>query len=285
MSTLDQIKGANLEDEFSGCLMNFLVKGDDEATKKSLVEAVDKHGLKSPKLMKLIGDLQRASKLKAGLYKELVALNTKLSNGGSPEPAPEEVSEEVKAESTEADPADSGDSPSEDDDEVKFSEKQEQKIKERMQKAEQKMREQLLKKEQKIRERLGMKAEKRAQRLGMKVEEAQEVQEKKEELAKLREEYKLMRERMKSLRDDIRGLRPRRSKMSDEERAFKVWSRKVSRLTARVAKWEAADDEKSAEKLADAQEKLVEAESELEKASKAFEEWKATQPEVTEPTE
>lgn len=272
---LEKIKEAGLEEELSSLVANFVDKGSEEDVNK-LYAAIDANGLKSPDVMKMIGNYQRANVLKPGLYKELVAIHAKIgTDGEKPSAAPAPASTDAATASNEA-PTAEGELSEEES--QQFTEKQEEKIKERMKKEEAKMRERLLKKEAKIRERLANRAEKRAQRLGMKVEEAKEIQEKKEILAKKREEYKKLREEIKVLRTEIKALRPARSKMAEEERNYKVWTRKVARLEKRVEKWSSSDADNAPEKLAKAEEKLAEAKAELVKATAVYEEWKAKQP-------
>lgn len=293
MSHLERIKEAGAADALNNIITSFIKKGGDADVEK-LKGEIDANGLKSPAVMKLIGRFQSSDILKPGLYKKLAELNSKIGSNGQTAKPKEEPKEEPKAaakpESTSEDSAEPQlvDAASESSDDAEqeaegddgLTTKQREKLKERMKKEEKKMRERLLKKEQKIRERLAARAEKRAQRLGIKAGEAKEIQELKEVYAAKREEYMKLRDEIKQIREKIKGLRPHRSsKLSDEERNFKLWTRKVDRLTKRVEKWSESEDEKAPERLAATEEKLVEAKAELEKATSAYEEWKLNNPE------
>lgn len=239
MSTLHQLQEAGLDMELEAAVAQFMdgAEADDkkkDVGKKELMDSIDKNGLKNPGVMKLIGTLQRDKVLKPGLYKELVELNKKLSNGeGETKPAeaaaaPATAKTETPAtEGAEAKSAEEGGDASE----LLLTEKQLARFKERMKKEEEKARKRLLDKEKKIREKLAGKAEKRAARLGMKVEEAAEIVQARTRISEKREQVKVLRADIKKDRELIKSLRPKRPKMTDEEKA----ARKAEREAAKAA--------------------------------------------------
>lgn len=230
MSVMSKLKEAGLDVELDKLLSKYL-KGKDGGALKELRDAIDETGLKSPKTMKAVGSLQRTGKLEPGLYKELVALNKRFEDGevGEPETsAPEAAEENSGGEAVVEEPVvqeetlKEGDTQEVSPDNVvtleipSLTDKEEEKIKEKMRKEEEKMRKRLLEREAKMRERIKARQEKRAQRQGLKLEVLQEVKTKKDELSKLREEMKGLREQAKKLREEIKSLRPKRKKKDAE---------------------------------------------------------------------
>lgn len=229
MSVMKKLEESGLDVELEVILDKFVKNEGDEATVNELKSSIDETGLKSPKTMKAVGTLQKNGKLEPGLYKELVALNKRFEAGETvsteteeettSEPSVEESTggESMSSEETNETPA--AEEPTADNvvnlGNEHLSEKEEEKIKERMKKEEEKMRQRLLAREAKMRERLKARAEKRAQRQGMKLETLQAIKEKKEELGKLRETAKELREQMKKIRDEIKELRPKRKKKKE----------------------------------------------------------------------
>jgi len=225
MSFMKKLSGAGLDVELESILQDFVVDANDEKSLADLKKIIDKAGLKAPKTMKLVGEFQRNQKLKPGLYKELVALNNRLESGGSeakneePEatPTPQEETvantEEAEVETTEETAAEeNNDNVVELKQEENFSDKEEEKIRERMKKEEEKMRKRLLDREKKMRERMKTRHEKRAQRQGMKLETLQKINEINEDLKKLREERKAIGEKMKVLREELKEIKPKRQR-------------------------------------------------------------------------
>lgn len=218
MSNLEKLMEAGLDTDLEALFEKFLVKSDDEKTADSLRSVVDENGLKAPKTMKLIGELQRKKKINPGLYKEFVALQNKLASAPAAE-GDEPTSEEPEVDEKEKEVAEEKDNVVQLSDaptDVSLTDKDEEKIKEKMAKIEEKMRERLMAREQKLRERLQNQAAKRAQRQGMKLETLQAIKERKEKIAVLREEIKERREAMKTLREEIKELKPKREKKKKE---------------------------------------------------------------------
>jgi len=225
MSTLQKMQELGIDVELDAAIIQFQDGAEADAKKKDegkkqLLAAIDKDGLKNANVMKLIGTLQRDKILKPGLYKELVELHKKMNGEAKVEEKPAETKVEAKSEeakpSTETTTEPAGEAAEGEDKSMQFTEKQENKLKDRMKKEEEKMRKRLLDKEKKIRERLASRAEKRASRLGMKVGEAKEVQEAKEFIAKKRSEIKAMRLEIKGKREIIKSLRPKRIRKKKE---------------------------------------------------------------------
>ena len=220
MGTLAQIQEKGLNEEFEGYLAAYLTEKSTDDHKKGLLTLIDENGLKASAVMRQISTLQKEGVLTNGLYKELVKLNAKMTNGEA-SAAPAEKEDKSFTEDEEGN--------------LIFSEKQEEKIAARMEKEREKLQKRLLDKELKIRERLAGRAEKRATRLGMKTEEAKEIMELREQIATIREEIKTKREEVKAMQTRIREIRPKRPRKTKEE--------KEAEKAAKAAEKEAAKAE------------------------------------------
>lgn len=215
MGTLAQLEEKGLTAKYTSSVDKYKTDTTDDGVIKSLSDTVDANGLKAPAVMKLIGTLQSQKKLKPGLYKDLVTLNNEMTGGA-----------EASADAGATAGATGGAAPAADgvvhaEGDVKFTEKQEEKIKAKLKKYEEKHRTALLKKEENIRARMSGRAEKRAQRLGMKVEEAKEITDQREIILKAKELIKAQRAIVKEARGKILALRPKKPKLTPEEKAAK----------------------------------------------------------------
>lgn len=231
MGVLKDLSKKNLSNELVKLYDKFLTKKEDSESRSQLDKSIDDSGLKSPKTMQLVGLLQRTGKLQPGLYKELVGLNKKLEDGGESTESTQETSEASSASETATSSGEKAmtDKPVEGAaakaadvtkaDGFVLTEKDQEKIKAKIQKEEEKIRQRLLKYEQKQVERIKARAEKRAMRQGMKLEELQEIKERKEKLVVLREEIKERKAVVKKLKEEIKALRPKREKKDKKEAA------------------------------------------------------------------
>jgi len=231
MGVLGELKSKKLDNDLESLYGKFFTKSSDADSRKQLNSTIDSTGLKSPKTMQLVGLLQRTGKLQPGLYKELVGLSRRFEEGESSAPKTETTSvsstEETKADKAKVERKEVVT-------EVKdnvvhiegfnLTDKDKEKLKEKLQKEEEKIRKRLMKYEEKAVERLKARAEKKAQRQGMKLEEMQEIKDRKEKLTKIKEELKTLRASAKVLKDEIKALRPKREKKekTEEEKAAKA---------------------------------------------------------------
>jgi len=215
MSVLQKLQEAGLSKELESHMSTFFSK-DDTASRGKLLETIDKNGLKSPVVMKMIGHLQTAKILTPGLYEKLTNLSKQLKaapTNGESKKEEEVMTEAPTGEVTEPEEVEGTSSI--------LSSKQEQMVADRLKKAEERMRKRLLDQEVKLREKFAGRAQKKAQRLGMKVEEAKEIQDLKAHINDLRAQVKVQREEMKACHAKIKELRPARPKREKKEKKEK----------------------------------------------------------------
>ncbi len=237
-ATIEQLADAGLDVELESIISEFLKKDKDKKSAKLLRDAIAEVGLRGPKTMKAVGTLQRDGKIKPGLFKELTGLNDRyVASVEGDETASEETSEEsggatvaAEEEGTETDNV------VEINQDGHLTEKEEDKIKERMQKEEEKLRKRLAAKESKIRERMKDRQEKRAQRSGMKLEELQAIKERKEKVKELTDQRKELSAKIKVLREEIKELRPKREKKSDKEKEAAKAAKAEAKAEAKAKK-------------------------------------------------
>lgn len=238
MSNLKALEDAGMLADFTAKVRSFLLNAKDEGTVKQILESVDQNGLQESPTMKLVGSLQRNRKIKAGLYKVLGQFKENLANANvtpsdaapaatesnnPPAPSGDEGVPVTTTENNAPAMAAASAAPDTSADTVEvtgatLSEKEEEKIKERMKKEEEKIRQRLAKKEAKIRERIQQRLEGRAQRQGLKLEHAQKIKENTEKIKVLKEEMKQRKEAMKKLREEIKALKPKSNKKTLAEK-------------------------------------------------------------------
>ena len=253
MGTLKDLKKAGLKDDLENILTKFVKEGDAE-TRKLLTDSIDNAGMRDPKTMQVIGGLQKSGKIGPGLYKELIALNERLSKGsGATTPPPvtqsatvaegekEAVMSEDKVAAPAAQPAAQAAPVAEaapanvvSIEGFNLSDKQKEKLKSALKKKEDSVRARLAQYEQKAIERLKARAEKKAQRQGLKVEELQEIKVRKEQVTFLRDEVKERRAKIKTLREELKALKPKRAK-DPEKAAAKAAAKEAAKAAAASA--------------------------------------------------
>lgn len=235
MGVLQEIKKAGLEAELEKQFAAFLAEpnlkrkpepltADDIAKgKKALHQMIDEHGLQDQLTMKKIGELQRAEILKPGLYRIFKEIEAKMKNGGSkPQAAEAEVKPESKTEKKEAKPeepkaeakvetkAEPEVESVEASDDLVISDKELQKIKDKVAAEETKLREKLTKREAELRAKAAKKLTKKGQRLGLKSEEAAKIQNLKQLIVGANDKIKELRTRIESWREEINTIRPKK---------------------------------------------------------------------------
>jgi len=214
MSMLEQIKSAGLYDQLEALIVQYQTAAEADVASKSkgrimLLDCIDKQGLKSAAVLKLVGALQRDKVLTPGMYKDLVDMSAKVA----PTEPTAQAAQAAPAADSAAIEAVSGDGDV-------LTEKQQDRMKKRLAKAEDKMRNRLLELEKKIRDKFMGRAEKRATRQGMRLEELGEFGQIKMEINKKREIIQAVRAEIKELRakaNAIRPRKPRKSKTSESD--------------------------------------------------------------------
>jgi cell division cycle 2-like protein len=222
MGVIKELKEKGLDADLALLFDKFVTSKGDSDSRNQLSKSLDETGLKSPKTMQLVGLLQRTGKLQPGLYKELVGLNKRLEEDNSVAIKPQEETKDSSAAKVKTHSGEKAMTEEKTDNVVHLegfalTEKDKEKIKAKLQKEEEKIRQRLLKWEQKQVERAKARVEKRAQRQGMKIEEMQEIKERKEKLAVIREEMKERKIIAKKLKEEIKALRPKREKKEKKE--------------------------------------------------------------------
>lgn len=224
MGHLKQLKKAALRADYEKLFEKFLVDANDAGSRKLLDESVDSSGLTSTKTMQVIGLLQKNGKVQKGLYAEFRSLNERLE--GKPATGQDstgDVTPEVSTQQQGSVPmSEAPQTPAAPSNVVSLNEfpltdKDKERIKQRLAKEEEKVRSRLMKYEQKQVERLKARAEKRAQRQGMKIEQMQEIKDRKEKLTVLKEQMNELRAQAKKLKDEIKVLKPQRKKKEKSE--------------------------------------------------------------------
>jgi len=217
MGVLQEIKKAGLEAELEKQFAAFLAEpnlkrkpepltADDIAKgKKALHQMIDEHGLQDQLTMKKIGELQRAEILKPGLYRIFKEIEAKMKNGGS-KPQAAEVKPEPEVE-TKAEPEVESVEASDD---LVISDRELQKIKDKVAAEETKLREKLAKREAELRAKAAKKLTKKGQRLGLKSEEAAKIQNLKQLIVGANDKIKELRTRIESWREEINTIRPKK---------------------------------------------------------------------------
>jgi hypothetical protein len=104
MSNLKKIDDAQLSGELERILTEFISK-DPETTKAQILKTIDEAGLIDPRMVQLVGVLQKSGNIKQMLFRQFSELNTKLlkASGGTPAAATAKAPK-VKKEKAPVDP-------------------------------------------------------------------------------------------------------------------------------------------------------------------------------------
>lgn len=206
MSNLATLKAAGKFEQLQGIIAGFALGAN--AT-NDVLQIIESDGVKGPKVMKKIGELQRSNQLKPGLWKEIVEFTKTVGETTQQVPASAGQGEVKVSEATQEAPASATGV------ELKLSEKEEEKLRARLLKEEQNLRARLAEKAKKHRERMLAKLEKRGQRSKPKIEEAAEVKAAREAMAPIKEQIKTLRESIKvhlKVIKDWKAAQPKKEK-------------------------------------------------------------------------
>jgi hypothetical protein len=240
MGTLQQMEEVGMDVELEAHFAEFFLS-PDTSKQDELKKLIDQGGLKHPTVMKMIGAYQREEVLKPGIFKMFAEMHERLG-GAAPAATPATTPAATPATTPAATPAATPTAPAaaqktemteEEIAAYKFSESDEERIKEKLKKEEERMRARLLDREKKIRERMITGKSQRAQRLGLKAEDAAKVEVLLKKIKEAQEQKQAMNNMVKECRAEIDKIRPKRKRapVTEEVKNLRIARRKLTMAT------------------------------------------------------
>jgi hypothetical protein len=211
-----------LDVDFLGVIEEFVVSKESVSkVTDELSSLVDKNGFTGREVLKKLGELQRSSVIKTGLFKHFRELDEQVKSLSSV-PSPEDQKIEVKDQSSSSDSEASLVN-------FEFSETQEKKIKDLLAKEEASFKQRLLNKERKWRDKISKGEEIKTQRLGLNAEQSAKVKEIKDKISNNIETIKSLKEENVKLKTELNEVRPKRTRkpLTSEQKEKMAAARRV----------------------------------------------------------